>query len=78
MAIWLDQRTDYPIVGALYQQPWLKWVMAYGGLLYDGLVVPMLLWRRTRLLAVGASLVFHVFNSITFQIGIFPYLAVLP
>jgi vitamin K-dependent gamma-carboxylase len=76
LAIWLAERTDYPIVGALYAQPWLPWVMAYGGLLYDGLAVPMLLWRRTRPLAVAFSLLFHLFNSITFQIGIFPYLAI--
>jgi hypothetical protein len=76
LAIWLAERTGYPIIGPLYARPWLAWLMAYGGLLYDGLVVPMLLWPRTRLLAVAASVVFHVFNSITFQIGIFPYLAI--
>jgi len=34
-----------------------------------------LLWKKTRTLALIASLVFHLFNSITLQIGIFPYFA---
>jgi hypothetical protein len=75
LGIWLTERTHYPIIGGLYAQPWLKWVLAYGGILFDGLVVPLLLWQRTRLIALGLALVFHLFNSITFQIGIFPYLA---
>lgn len=75
LAIWLSQRTHYPIIGGLYAQPWLKWVLAYGGILFDGLIVPLLLWRRTRLVALALALCFHLFNSITFQIGIFPYLA---
>jgi hypothetical protein len=75
LAIWLSQRTDYPIIGGLYAQPWLKWVLAYGGILFDGLIIPLLLWQRTRLIALGMAILFHLFNSITFQIGIFPYLA---
>lgn len=75
LAIWLSQRTHYPVIGRLYGLPWLKWALAYGGILFDGLIVPLLLWRRTRLVALGLALVFHLFNSITFQIGIFPYLA---
>jgi vitamin K-dependent gamma-carboxylase len=75
LAIWLAQRTSYPIIGPFYALPWLPRALAYGGLLFDGLVVPLLVWSRTRLVAVGISLLFHLFNSITFQIGVFPYLA---
>jgi len=49
--------------------------IAYMGIIFDGLIVPALLWKRTRWLAIIASLVFHVFNSITLQIGVFPYFA---
>lgn len=72
--IWLRAKENYPILGPLYAQPWLKWFVVYGGILFDGLIVPLLLWRRTRWLAVGLSIVFHLFNSYTFGIGVFPYM----
>lgn len=45
-----------------------------GGLGFDLLVVPALLWRRSRPWAVAASLFFHATNSWMFRIGIFPWL----
>jgi vitamin K-dependent gamma-carboxylase len=73
--IWLAARRDY-LLGPLYAQSWLKWAMVYGGILFDALIVPMLLCKRTRWLGVALSLVFHLFNSYTFRIGIFPYLGI--
>lgn len=50
-------------------------VIAYMGIIFDGLIVPALLWKRTRTLALIASFIFHLFNSVTLHIGIFPYFA---
>lgn len=47
--------------------------MVYGGFLYDLLVVPMLLWRPTRWIAVMMSLGFHLTNAQTLRIGVFPW-----
>lgn len=74
--IWLRAKASYPVLGPLYVQPWFKWFVVYGGILFDGLIVPLLLWRRTRWLAVGLSLFFHLFNSYTFRIGVFPYMMI--
>jgi len=76
LRIWLNAKTDYFLIGPLYDEAWLRWAMVYGGILFDALVVPLLLWRRTRLLAVALAVVFHLFNSFTFRIGIFPYLGI--
>lgn len=57
------------------QQAWVQQGILYFGLFFDMLIIPFLLWKRTRWLAVIASIFFHVFNSIVFQIGVFPYLA---
>ena len=38
-------------------------------------MVPALLWKPTRKIAFILSVFFHLFNSIVFGIGIFPYLA---
>lgn len=44
------------------------------GLLFDLLVVPALLWRRTRWFATAAVVAFHLTNFKLFSIGIFPWL----
>lgn len=49
--------------------------ISYLGIVFDGLVIFLLFFKRTRTLGVIASLVFHLFNSFTLQIGIFPYFA---
>jgi ABC-type siderophore export system fused ATPase/permease subunit len=53
----------------------LPYFISYSSIAFDLLIVLALLWRKTRLLAVIASCVFHLFNSSVFQIGIFPYLS---
>lgn len=68
-------KANYPIVGDLLQQEWLHYFLAYGGLLFDGLIIPALLFKPTRKFAFFVSIFFHLFNSIILQIGIFPYLA---
>lgn len=73
--ILFQDKTHYPIVGKLFSKEWFYLFIAYMGIIFDGLVVPLLLWKRTRNLALLASLVFHLFNSIVLQIGIFPYFA---
>ena len=70
----------YPVVGGWPGTEPGVWFISYGGLLFDLLVVPGLLWRRTRPLALVAAAGFHLFNAIAFDIGIFPWLmlATLP
>ena len=52
------------------------WVaLSWAGMLFDLLVIPALLWRRTRAAAVVASVLFHGINQVLFPIGIFPLLA---
>ena len=68
-------RAYYPIIGDLLQGHWAHVSITYFGILFDLLIVPLLLWRRTRLAAFFFSIFFHIFNSIIFQIGIFPYLS---
>ena len=74
-ALLMKNKADYPIIGDLLQQNWIHYSIAYGGILFDGLIIPLLLYKPTRKYAFFASIFFHLFNSIVFQIGIFPYLA---
>jgi vitamin K-dependent gamma-carboxylase len=56
-------------------QKWFYLFIAYSGIVFDLFVVPLMLFKRTRTIAFIASLIFHIFNSITLQIGIFPFFA---
>jgi Vitamin K-dependent gamma-carboxylase, lumenal domain/HTTM domain len=55
----------------------MVYFFSYGGLLFDLLIVPFMLWRRTRLVAFGIALAFHLTNSQLFNIGIFPWFAIV-
>ena len=67
---------DFPFLGnTWFQERWFHLFIAYAGLAFDGLVVLLLLWKPTRKWALLAALFFHLFNSVTLKIGIFPYFA---
>ena len=81
---WLDfevvktlmvDKGHFPIIGRLLQQPLVHKIIGTGGILFDLLIIPALLWKRSRKFAFIASVFFHLFNSVVFQIGIFPYLS---
>ncbi|MFD1615724.1 HTTM domain-containing protein [Gelatiniphilus marinus] len=71
----MKSKQHYVLVGELLQQKGLHFALAYGGILFDGLIIPLLLFKPTRKWAFIVSVFFHLFNSFVFQIGIFPYLA---
>lgn len=75
MEILMRSKQHYYIIGDVLQQKWVHYFLAYGGILYDGLIIPFLLYKPTRKVAFFASIFFHLFNSIVFQVGIFPYLS---
>lgn len=68
-------KAHYWLIGDLLQQGWVHMSICYFGILFDLLVVPLLLWKRTRKAMFIISIFFHLFNSIVFQIGIFPYMS---
>ena len=71
----MKSKSDYAVIGPFLQLPWAQKIIAIAGILFDLLVVPALLWKPTRKWAFGLSIFFHLFNSVVFQIGIFPYLS---
>lgn len=73
MRLWLHERSDFPLLGPLFRHEPTVWGFTYGGLLLDLLLVPALLWSRTRPIAFAAALAFHLLNAQLFKIGIFPW-----
>lgn len=77
MRLWLaDEAPYYPLLGQWFTTEWAPYLFSWGGLLFDLLIVPALLWRRTRVLAFGAAVLFHVGNAWLFPIGVFPPLMI--
>lgn len=71
----MESKSHYPVVGDLFKQLWFQQFIGVSGLLFDLLIIPALMWKRTRNAAFGFAIFFHLFNSAVFQIGIFPYMA---
>jgi vitamin K-dependent gamma-carboxylase len=74
MRSWLRPLTKVPGGGPFFTSDPAVYSFVIGGLMLDLLVVPLLLWRRTRLIGFAAAVVFNLINSAIFDIGIFPWL----
>lgn len=80
---WLDgtfirnllSRYKSPLVKELFAQEWMVFSITYGGLLFDFLIIPLLLYRKTRKYAFIAAIMFHFINSALLPIGVFPFMA---
>jgi vitamin K-dependent gamma-carboxylase len=77
MRIWMESRSELPLVG-----PWLAfeptaWVLCWGGLIFDLTVPFFLAWPRTRAAAFVVLVGFHGIVGTLFPIGLFSPLMIL-
>lgn len=78
VALFMEYKKDYLIIGPYLQNGLLQFFLVWGGIFFDALIIPVLLFLpKARVYAIGFALVFHMFNSVVFQVGIFPYVALL-
>jgi vitamin K-dependent gamma-carboxylase len=73
---WLYSGSLAKQLGPAFQNEFWVYFISYGGLFFDLLVVPFLLWRKTRVAALFAAIGFHLSNAYLFDIGIFPFLSI--
>jgi len=76
VALWMGEAPQGRFRAAFLDHVWAAYGIAWGGALYDLLVVPALLWRRTRWFALAVTLLFHLANWRLFRIGVFPWLMI--
>ena len=76
ISMWFDQKSHYWLIGDLLAKDWFPYLISWGGIVYDGSIVFLLLHPKTRKLGFILSIVFNLFNSWVFRIGIFPYLMI--
>ncbi len=77
VGIWLADSSDLPLVGPFLTERWMEWFICYAGLVIDLAVVPLLLWKRTRIMAACVLTAFHLCNSVLFPIDVFPWMSIL-
>ena len=63
---------DSPLIGGLSNE-WLVYFFSYGGLLFDLLVVPLLLWKKTCPFAFAVAVAFHLTNVWMLNFRFFPW-----
>lgn len=73
--LFLASKANFPVIGEVLATDWFPYFLSYGGLFFDLLIIPLLIFKRTRLFGFCVSLFFHLFNAIVFQVGIFPFLS---
>lgn len=76
MRMWLAKRTDFPLFGQYFTEDSVVCLFALGGLYFDLLIVPLILWKRTRIIALALAVCFHLLNFKLFNIGIFPWMMI--
>lgn len=72
--LWLHARSDVPVVGPLFEHWETALVFSWGGFLHDLLIVPLLLWPRSRPYAYAGLLCFHAVTGYLLNIGMFPFI----
>lgn len=73
---WMLGKSNYFLIGDIISQEWFAYFLSYGGLFLDLFIVPLLIFKRTRILALAMVLFFHLTNKILFDIGVFPILSI--
>ena len=77
MTLWMAAKGDIPVVGPLLIHPLTPKILSYSGLLFDLLIVPAMLWRKTRLTAFFIACFFHMSNVIMFGLATFPWFSLM-
>ena len=64
------------LLGPLYGSRLFQLFICYGSIIFELLIIPLLLWKKTRTPALFVYCGCHLFNAYTFRIGIFPWLCI--
>ncbi len=69
---WLKHQTDLPMIGGFMKYDATAFIYSWLGCIFDLSVAFFLLFRKTRLAAYLAIVIFHIITGIMFPIGVFP------
>jgi len=73
----LASQAVLPVLGPVLNDPSVALILAWAAMLFDLSVVPLLMWKRTRMIAYCGCIAFHLLNSVVFSIHVFPWFMLL-
>lgn len=73
MKMWLAARTDFPVIGYLFNFESTAYLFSWAGAAFDLSIFALLLNRRTRKYAYVGLVGFHTMTGLLFKIGVFPW-----
>jgi hypothetical protein len=74
----LSHMTDHPWVANFpFDREVMVQFICWGGLVFDLAIVPLLLYRKTRIFGFVLACMFHISNHFLWNIGIFPWLMIV-
>lgn len=73
---WLADGNKISFLDYLFHQPWAAAVASYGTIILHVAGAPLLLWKPSRIYVFVIYCIFHIANSLTFNIGIFPWMTI--
>jgi len=76
MNIWLPQTSLRHLLGLMVDELWFALLFSWGGMVFDLAIVPLLMWRRTRIFGFCCATAFHLTNATMLEIGVFPWLMI--
>ena len=76
MSIWLQAKTYWPILGALFTEKWVAYSCSWLACVFDLTVAFFLLSKRFRPFAYLVLVVFHIITGMMFPIGMFPWIMI--
>lgn len=76
LRIWLRASAGMPVIGPLFDQPWIAHAMSWAGAAFDLTIPFWLSWRRTRPVAYLVVIGFHTLTGLLFPIGVFPWVMI--
>lgn len=77
LVLWLPAHDQLPFIGHFFRERWVAYIFSWTGMVYDCTIPFFLLWRRTRIVAYLAVIIFHSLTGWMFQIGVFPLVMTL-
>ncbi|KIC95798.1 HTTM domain-containing protein [Flavihumibacter solisilvae] len=78
MKTWLPARSHLPVVGQFMYEEWVAYLFSWFGAAYDLFIVFFLLNKKSRPIAYGFVLIFHIATAVFFPgIGMFPYVMIV-
>ncbi|HEY4286781.1 MAG TPA: HTTM domain-containing protein [Puia sp.] len=76
LRIWLPANTTMPLIGPLLDKVWVAYAFSWFGAIFDLTIGIFLLNRKTRPIAYGFVVIFHVLTACLFKIGMFPWIMI--